>query len=158
LAAHAGGQIEFGTYERDTLRLGAAYKALTLAFDPDLAEARDAFASNGYIDPEAPSLEEIELPPLGDYRTVLAPFPIPRPARRIFATLENCRIDRQLRFKYRGLIRDLDLIRGHLRRGRPRITELPASLVPFELLFQITLLEGALEDSRQFYSQVVSEL
>ena len=31
-------------------------------------------------------------------------------------------------------------------------------MVPFELLFQITVLGGARDDSRQFYAQVVSEL
>src|SRR5439155_5520029 len=59
---------------------------------------------------------------------------------------------------YRGLRRDLDLIREHLRNRRPRIVDLPPALVPFELLFQITLLGGALDDAREFYRQVVSEL
>src|SRR6185436_12424868 len=58
----------------------------------------------------------------------------------------------------RGLRRDLDLIRDNLKRSRPRIEELPGTLVPFELLFQITMLGGARDDSRQFYSQVVTEL
>jgi len=159
LAAHAAGQIEFGTYEQDTAPLSAAFAAIALAFDPLNAEARDAFALNGYISPENLSdVNEIALPRGGDYRAVLARFPHPQLARRIFGTLENGRIDRRLRHKYRGLVRDLDLIREHLRRARPRISELPPTLVPFELLFQITLLGGALNDSRQFYSQVVSEL
>src|SRR5207253_5087092 len=64
----------------------------------------------------------------------------------------------RLRQTYRGLRRDLDLIRGHLRNRRPRIVDLPPALVPFELLFQITLLGGALDDAREFYRQVVSEL
>ena len=93
-----------------------------------------------------------------DYRHVLNLFPIPPLARRIFGTLENGRIDRRLRHAYRGLTRDLDLIREHLRNRRPRIVDLPAALVPFELLFQITLLGGALDDAREFYRQVVSEL
>ena len=42
--------------------------------------------------------------------------------------------------------------------SRPRIAELPVTLVPFELLFQITLCGGALPDARQFYGQIVSEL
>ncbi len=93
--------------------------------------------------------------------TIAAPcncFPHPQLARRIFGTLENCRIDRRLRQKYRGLARDLDLIREHLRRGRPSVIELPATLVPFELLFQTTLLGGATDDARQYYGQIVSEL
>src|SRR5258705_10231447 len=89
------------------------------------------------------------------YQDVLRLFPLPQLARRIFGTLENGRIDRRLRQTYRGLRRDLDLIREHLGRSRPRINELPASLVPFELLFQIALLGGAREDARQFYGQIV---
>ena len=159
LAAHAAGQIEFGTYERDSVPLGAAYATLSAHFDPDNADARAAFALNGYITPERLGpRREMALPPGADYRSVLSLFPDSQLARRIFGTLENCRIDRRLRQKYRGLVRDLDLIRGHLRSSRPRITELPAAMVPFELLFQITLLGGALPDSRQYYGQVVSEL
>ena len=85
-------------------------------------------------------------------------FPDPQLARRVFGTLENGRIDVRLRHKYRGLARDLDLIREHLRRSRPKVTELPATLLPFELLFQITMLGGALDDARQYYGQIVSEL
>jgi hypothetical protein len=93
-----------------------------------------------------------------DYRNVLKLFPLPQLARRIFGTLENGRIDRRLRHSYRGLRRDLDLIREHLGRSRPRINELPALLVPFELLFQITMLGGPREDARMSYGQIVSEL
>ena len=50
------------------------------------------------------------------------------------------------------------MIREHLRRGRPSVTELPATLVPFELLFQAVLLGGATADARQYYGQIVSEL
>jgi len=159
LAAHAAGQIEFGTHQQETARLKAAFAAINLAFDPNNADLRDAFALNGYIDSgQLADLTTMEFPKGGDYRSVLARFPHKQLARRIFGTLENYRIDLRLRQEYRGLVRDLDLIREHLRRGRPRITELPATLVPFELLFQITLLGGALETSRQFYGQVVTEL
>jgi len=92
------------------------------------------------------------------YSEVINLFPIPALARRIFGTLENGRIDRRLRRTYRGLTRDLDLIRAHLRNRRPKIIDLPPALVPFELLFQITMLGGALDDSREFYRQIVSEL
>ncbi len=92
------------------------------------------------------------------YREVLKLFPMPQLARRVFGTLENGRIDRRLRRTYRGLSRDLDLIRQHLSRSRPRITELPGSLVPFELLFQVTMLGGARDDARIAYGQIVSEL
>ena len=92
------------------------------------------------------------------YREVLKAFPLPQLARRVFGTLENGRIDRRLRRTYRGLSRDLDLIRQHLSRSRPTITGLPGALVPFELLFQTTLLGGATDDARQYYGQIVSEL
>jgi nitric oxide reductase NorD protein len=159
LAAHAGGQIEFGTHERGSAALYAAYADLSARFNPANADARDAFALDGYLAPDdIIDPREVTLPPGADYRSVLSLFPDPQIARRIFGTLENCRIDRRLRQKYRGLVRDLDLIRQHLRRSRPRITELPTTMIPFELLFQITLLGGALDDSRQYYGQVVSEL
>jgi len=164
LAAHAAGQIEFETYARDTDDLRAAYMALAELYDPANQDARDAFALGGYIE-NATGKDAGEaqagmpaLPATIDYRHVLNLFPIPPLARRIFGTLENGRIDRRLRTTYRGLARDLDLIRDHLRARRPNIVDLPATLVPFELLFQITLLAGARDDARQFYSQIVSEL
>lgn len=160
LAAHAAGQIEFGTYERSTVYLRAAYSAISEKYDPRNADARDAFALDGYIT-ESSNSDPVPLRDLNDsddYRAVLELFPHKQLARRIFGTLENGRIDARLRQRYRGLARDLDLIREHLRRRRPRILDLPAGLIPFELLFQITLLGGALDDSRQYYAQVVSEL
>jgi nitric oxide reductase NorD protein len=89
---------------------------------------------------------------------VLALFPQKGLAARIFGTLENGRVDRRLRHAYRGLARDLDLVRDHLRQGRPRLAALPITLVPFELLFQITLCGGALDDARAAYGQITSEL
>jgi nitric oxide reductase activation protein len=169
LAAHAAGQIEFETYARDTNDLRAAYSALAQFYDPANQDTRDAFALDGYLsEPPAIAGEPAHAkaprrkngnPPDGlDYRHVLNLFPIPPLARRIFGTLENGRIDRRLRKAYRGLARDLDLIRDHLRHRRPDIVDLPATMVPFELLFQITLLAGARDDARQFYGQIVSEL
>lgn len=168
LAAHAAGQIEFETYARDTNDLRAAYAALSEFYDPENQDARDAFAVDlndvGRVkeEPEAHAKAQRrkakDFPESLDYRHVLNLFPIPPLARRIFGTLENGRIDRNLRKAYRGLARDLDLIRDHLRNRRPAIVDLPAALVPFELLFQITLLGGARDDARQFYSQIVSEL
>jgi hypothetical protein len=154
LAAHGAGQIEFGTYEHN---VGAAYRAIAEVYGN--ADARDAFAiadqllhvSESEVNRDYTDLE-------ADYRKVLKLFPLPQLARRIFGTLENGRIDRRLRQTYRGLRRDLDLIREHLGRSRPRINELPGSLVPFELLFQITMLGGARDDARQFYGQIVSEI
>ena len=45
----------------------------------------------------------------------------------------------------------------HLRARRPRMIDLPEFLVPFELLFQVTL-RRALDDARQMYGQIISEL
>jgi nitric oxide reductase NorD protein len=161
LAAHAAGQIEFATHEQDTPNLRAAYDAVLETYDPANAAARDAFALNGYLADIPATAEPVrarEPVSLLDYTSVLRLFPDPQLARRVFGTLENGRIDLRLRHKYRGLARDLDLIREHLRGSRPKITELPATLLPFELLFQITMLGGALDDARQYYGQIVSEL
>ena len=175
LAAHGAGQIEFGTYERDTPDLRAAHAAIAALYDPENADARDAFAvgqaflsvpesdeqenSAGKRDrQECLSYPDSDRQESLSYKSVLNLFPIPRLARRIFGTLENGRIDRHLRRNYRGLARDLNLIQEHLRGRRPRMLDLPPALVPFELLFQVTLLGGALDDTRQFYSQIVSEL
>ncbi len=175
LAAHAAGQIEFGTSERGTAGLQTAYAALNETYSPANIAAHDAFAlpdemvevgqaflpvnnPDGTASPSSPVTDRNVCPTDVDYARVLHLFPQPQLARRIFGTLENCRIDRRLRKKYRGLARDLDLIREHLRRGRPSVTELPATLVPFELLFQSTLLGGATDDARRFYAQIVSEL
>jgi hypothetical protein len=172
LAAHAAGQIEFGTHEREAPDLHAAYASLAELYAPENVDARDAFALDGYINELEKSeaalspadearrqrQERKKLPPNADYKAVLALFPQATLARRLFGTLENGRIDRRLRHTYRGLARDLDWTRAHLRNSRPRIIDLPVTLVPFELLFQITLCGGALEDARNFYGQIVSEL
>src|SRR5690349_16009107 len=159
LAAHAAGQIEFGTYERGG-KIPAAFTAIKSKFSE--ADALDAFAIPDQLLHTSEGQEDEDLSnnkhELVDYRDALKLFPLPQLARRIFGTLENGRIDRRLRQTYRGLRRDLDLIREHLGRRRPHINELPALLVPFELLFQITMLGGAREDARQAYGQIVSEL
>ncbi|HEV7377462.1 MAG TPA: VWA domain-containing protein [Pyrinomonadaceae bacterium] len=172
LAAHAAGQIEFGTHERDAPGLRAAYTSINELYAAENVDARDAFALDGYInelekglralspEEEAKLAEKTRrtLPPDSDYRAVLSLFPQRGLAYRIFGTLENGRIDRRLRAAYRGLARDLDLTREHLRKNRPRIIDLPVTLVPFELLFQIALCGGALADAREFYGQIVSEI
>ena len=166
LAAHAAGQIEFGTYERSR-KLSLVHGAIAEAYSKENVDALDAFAiadeqlyaSEPTSERQAGTRDLSEgKTDLRDYREVLKLFPLPQLARRIFGTLENGRIDRRLRHTYRGLRRDLDLIREHLGRSRPRINELPAALVPFELLFQITMLGGARDDARNYYGQVVSEL
>ena len=164
LAAHAAGQIEFGTYERGGM-LRVAHAAIAAKYSKENVDALDAFAIADEIVQLRASQEEEDshekaqehIEDMG-YREVLKVFPLPQLARRVFGTLENGRIDRRLRRAYRGLSRDLDLIRQHLSQSRPTITGLPAALVPFELLFQITMLGGAREDSRIAYGQIVSEL
>lgn len=163
LAAHAAGQIEFGTYEQGTPSLHAAYAVLGETYAPENAAALDAFSVPdemiGLSDPAPRDGKATNTcQPDVDYRHTLHLFPQPQLARRIFGTLENGRIDRRLRQKYRGLARDLDLIRQHLRSGRPAVLHLPSALLPFELLFQTTLLGGAKDDARQYYGQIVSEL
>lgn len=171
LAAHGAGQIEFGTFVRDTKDLKAAFTELTSLYEAT-AEQIDAFSLAGYIEDiqkgeRALSDEEIrseikkrrkKLPKNSDYRAVLQIFPEPRLAKRIFGTMENARIDAALRRNYRGLRKDLDLMQKFLRERRPYIFDVPANQVPFELLFQITLCGGATDDSRRFYGQIVSEI
>lgn len=155
LAAHGAGQIEFGTYEHGG-KLNVIRQAIAESTN---ADARDAFAiADELLHVNEPRTVTVFAETEPDYRDVLKVFPLPQLARRIFGTLENGRIDRRLRHSYRGLRRDLDLVREHLGRTRPLMMELPAALVPFELLFQITMLGGAREDARQAYGQVVSEL
>lgn len=168
LAAHGAGQIEFGTFETDTPGLQAAYSELKRLYDAS-ADQRDAFSLSGYIEDisrgerVSPGGAEdaqanVKLKKGSDYRAVLNTFPEPRLARKIFGTLENARIDDRLRRTYRGLRKDLDLMRSFLNRNRPYIFDLPIHQVPFELLFQITLCGGASDDARRFYGQVVSEI
>ncbi|MEO6050593.1 MAG: VWA domain-containing protein [Pyrinomonadaceae bacterium] len=171
LAAHGAGQIEFGTFDRDTKELKTAFAELSELYSAT-ADEIDAFSLGGYIEdvqnaekplPDKEIQAEIKhrrknLPKESDYRTVLTVFPEPRLARKIFGTMENARIDNRLRQSYRGLVADLDLMQSFLRANRPYIFDLPIHQVPFELLFQITLCGGATDDAKQFYGQVVTEI
>jgi len=171
LAAHAAGQIEFETFERDTVALQAAYASLSDLYEAT-AEEIDAFALAGYLEDvqkaeKALSDDEIraeikkrrkKLPKDSDYKTVLQVFPEPRLAKKIFGTMENARVDSRLRSSYRGLRKDLDLMQKFLQERRPYIFDIPMHQVPFELLFQITLCGGATDDAKQFYGQIVSEI
>jgi hypothetical protein len=171
LAAHGAGQIEFGTFERNSKELKAAYAELSGLYEAT-AEQIAAFSLSGYMEDvqkgeRALSEEEIreelkkrrkKLPKDSDYRAVLQVFPEPRLAKKIFGTMENARIDAALRRTYRGLRKDLDLMQKFLREKRPFIFDVPMAQVPFELLFQITLCGGATDDARQFYGQIVSEI
>ena len=164
LAAHGAGQIEFGTFEQDTLGLRAAYVELSELYAAT-ADQLDAFSLSGYIEDPQKGDRAIpgeavkqKLQKGSDYREVLKTFPEPRLARRIFGTMENARIDHLLRANYRGLRKDLDLMKSFLKKHRPYIFDVPAHQVPFELLFQITMCGGATDDARHFYGQVVSEI
>src|SRR6201991_199410 len=159
LAAHAAGQIEFGTYEQGG-PIRTAFADIREFYNPENVDALDSFAiPDEMIHPTATQpIAKAELTDEVGYPAVLRLFPLPQLARRVFGTLENGRIDRRLRHTYRGLRRDLDLVREHLGRTRPLMMELPAALLPFELLFQVTMLGGARLDARQAYPQVVSEL
>ena len=48
LAAHGAGQIEFGTYDKDTTELKAAFNELT-TFYSATAQEKDAFSLDGYL-------------------------------------------------------------------------------------------------------------
>jgi nitric oxide reductase NorD protein len=171
LAAYGAGQIEFGTFAKDTVELKAAFTDLAELYSAT-AEQIDAFSLAGYIEDvqkgdralsDAELREEIKrrqksLPKNSDYRAVLNIFPEPRLARKIFTTMENARIDNRLRQSYRGLRKDLDLMQQFLQKNRPFIFDVPFHQVPFELLFQITLCGGATEDARSFYGQIVAEI
>lgn len=171
LAAHGAGQIEFGTFEQNTNELRAAFADLSDLYEAT-ADQRDAFSLGGYIEDiqkseVAVSADDVRrdrdrsprsMPKNSDYRAVLKVFPEPPLARRIFATMENARIDHRLRTSYRGLRKDQDLMRDFLREHRPYIFDVPLHQVPFELLFQITMCGGATDDARQFYGQIVSEI
>jgi hypothetical protein len=170
-AAYGAGQIEFGTFDRDTPELKAAFADLASLYSATAEEA-DAFSLAGYIEDirnSKPALSDEELrreierrrrslPKDSDYRAVLGIFPEPRLARKIFTTMENARIDNRLRLAYRGLRKDLDLMQETVRKRRPYIFDVPIHQVPFELLFQITLCGGATDDARMFYGQIVSEI
>ncbi len=162
LAAHGAGQIEFGTFETDTTALKAAFTDLSEWYSAT-ADERDSFSLDGYMDDRVAEIRKSKsqipnLPKNSDYREVLKVFPEPRLARRIFGTMENARIDSLLRQTYRGLRKDLDLMQTFLQSNRPYIFDLPIHMVPFELLFQITLCGGATDDAKMFYGQIVSEI
>ncbi len=171
LAAHGAGQIEFETFVKDTTELKAAYADLSGLFEAT-ADQLDAFSLAGYIEDvqkgeAALGTSEFvreqkkkiqKLPKNSDYKAVLSLFPEPRLAKKIFGTMENARIDNRLRDAYRGLRKDLDLMKSILLKSRPYIFDIPMHQVPAELLFQITLCGGATDDAKQFYCQIVSEI
>src|SRR5258705_3039848 len=106
LAAHAAGQIEFGTYEQGTVSLQSAYATLAETYNPANADALAAFSlPDEMVDASASESERGSSPTVRegvlqgfdklksaghiDYRRALQLFPHPQLARRIFGTLEN---------------------------------------------------------------------
>jgi len=125
LAAQAAGQIEFGTYETGTEELRALGLELQRHF---------------------PRLTPAQLNGNTDWLTLVTLFPLTTLARRLFTILENARVERQLRLRYRGLGRELDMARGQRRRSRPPDQYLVKYEGLLELLFKEALGAGVPDD------------
>lgn len=168
LAAHAAGQIEFGTRAVGTAELRAVLHEIDEFFQQEAAanqqrkptreEVREYLESPEDIPaPARPALTELQIEN-ADYRTVVSRFPNAGLAARIFTTLENGRIDHLLRQTYRGIRRDLNFVRSRLIERRPPITGLPVDQLVYEILFQITLCGGVVDQTaRQAYASVIGE-
>jgi nitric oxide reductase NorD protein len=163
LAAHASGQIEFGTRAAGTPDIRAALREIDSYFE-ERERNREELRDKEYI--QYSNVEHLglrirpELDPQtfenADYKTVLSRFPNQTLATRIFTTLENGRIDWRLRSSYRGIRRDLDFVRARLIERRPPIAELTAEQAVYEMLFQITLCNGVIdEEARRAYAETI---
>jgi hypothetical protein len=162
LAAHGAGQIEFKTYSQDSPDTIAAQTEARAAFKDRRQNARRAPSTRGSsplltTQHEKAATEKGGRPGV-DFISVLSEFPNSDLALRLFTTVENGRIDYLLRAIYRGIRRDLDIVRTRLLEQRPGIDVVPPELLPFELLFQIAICGGATPQSRQTYPHIVSEL
>ncbi|HLF84484.1 MAG TPA: hypothetical protein VI837_09940, partial [Blastocatellia bacterium] len=146
LAAHGAGQIEFLTFVQDAAETFAARDEIRAAFQQQRGDVKSNAASAGRNAEGA------------DFLRVLGEFPNPDLATRLFTTIENGRIDFLLRTVYRGIRRDLDFVRGRLIDRRPDIEDIPAELLPFELLFQLAICGGATPQARRSYPTVIREL
>ena len=165
LAAHAAGQVEFGTREVATPGIRAALNEIEAYFDARDRQRLAAETGNSeYV--QYSNLEHLGLSarrPLepsafdrADYGMVLARFGNPGLATRVFTTLENGRIDWRLRHTYRGIRRDLDFVRGRLIDRRPPIAELTIEQAVYEMLFQITLCGGVTDETaRRAYAEII---
>ena len=147
LAAHGAGQIEFLTFIQNAPETSAAMDEIREAFRQRRGEIRSEAADSGEREKDGV-----------DFVRVLAEFPNPELATRLFTTIENGRIDFLLRTVYRGIRRDLDFVRARLIDRRPDLDEIPAELLPFELLFQLAICGGATSDARRSYPTVIREL
>jgi len=148
LAAHGAGQIEFQTFGKDAPEVFAAMDEVRAAFSN-----RDA--TQAALNPVKTHLQGDGS---ADFLSVLAEFPNPNLATRLFTTIENGRIDFLLRTVYRGIRRDLDFVQGRLNERRPKLDDLPPELLPFELLFQVAICGGPTSEARRSYPTVVREL
>ena len=165
LAAHAAGQIEFGTREAGTAELRAALREIDDFFAPPGVPGDDLQDAEYIAHSDAAQLGPRPRPPLtpgqveaADYRTALGRFPNVALATRIFTTLENGRIDFRLRHAYRGIRRDLDFVRARLCERRPQLAGLPLDQLLYELLFQIALCGGVGDEAaRRAYAGLVAE-
>lgn len=149
LAAHGAGQIEFLTFAADAPETVTALDEVRTAFRHRKDQSGD--------DQRRPNGAPHDADGVGFIR-VLAEFPNPQLATRLFTTIENGRIDFLLRTVYRGIRRDLDFVRGRLNERRPDLGNLPPELLPFELLFQVAICGGATPEARRSYPTVVGEL
>ncbi len=152
LAAHAAGQIEFDTYAKDAPETLAAMAETRAAF----AQKRNGGASS--LDPAGDRGGEAALATGINFESVLSEYPNKELAMRLFTTIENGRIDFLLRNLYRGIRRDLDFVRARLIERRPKITDIPLELIPFELLFEIAICGGVTPEARRTYPTVVGEI
>ncbi|MFL6212975.1 MAG: nitric oxide reductase activation protein NorD [Blastocatellia bacterium] len=168
LAAHGAGQIEFQTYSTDAPDTLAALTEMRTAFAHRKQQQSNAIeqavaASNQENGKAKKRKKEAaqrtgQAPAGVNFLTVLSEFPNSELALRLFTTVENGRIDYLLRTAYRGIRRDLDFVRHRLRERRPDIADIPAQLIPFELLFQAAICGGATEQMRHAYPTVVRDL
>jgi nitric oxide reductase NorD protein len=153
LAAHAAGQIEFRTYLKDSPDLLAALLETRTAFSWQLNRRTTDSES------EVEAVGSSSLPSAGiDFLAVLSEYPNRELALRLFTTIENGRIDYLLRVAYRGIRRDLDFVRTRLNERRPNVENIPADLVPFEILFQLAICGGPTAQTERAYPTVVKEL
>jgi hypothetical protein len=167
LAAHASGQVEFGTRVAGSDDIRAALKDIEAHF----TEKERSQAAAEMNDPEYAQYSNAEhlglkarrsLDPAlfdeADYKVVLSRFPNALLATRIFTTMENARIDWRLRSVYRGIRRDLDFVRSRLIERRPKIAELTIEQAIYEMLFQITICGGVIdEQARRAYGEIIHQ-
>jgi nitric oxide reductase NorD protein len=162
LAAHAAGQVEFGTRDIGTSELRAALREIDTFFAA-WDEAHSRLVDSELADEvEAPVRKRSTLYPehfeAADYKLSLSRFPNAALATRIFTTLENGRIDYRLRRAYRGIRRDLNFVRARLIDHRPPVSSLPVDQLLYEILFQITLCGGVVDQTaRRAYADVIQQ-